>query len=76
MICQKPEGVHPDTPSNRVGGTGACRMCAAERQEKFKSCNRAARELYRALIEQGVPADAERLARAWKALERNDDLDP
>lgn len=67
MICQDPLN-HPDTPSNRIGGTGACRMCAKLRQDRFKAANKTARALYDALVEQGVPADAEKLAAAWRAL--------
>lgn len=68
MNCQNPD-VHPDTPSNRIGGTGACKLCAADRQRRFKQANKTARALYDALVACGVPADAERIAAAWKLLE-------
>ncbi|WP_157561260.1 hypothetical protein [Mycobacterium sp. E802] len=68
MNCQNPD-VHPDTPLNRIGGTGACRMCAADRQAKFKAANKTAKELYNALTACGVPADAERIAQAWALME-------
>lgn len=65
MNCQR-QGLHPDTPSNRIGGTGACKLCAAERQAKFKAANKSARALYDALAAQGVPLDAALIAAAFR----------
>lgn len=62
MICQRPSE-HPDTPSNRINGVGACRMCAAERSQKFKLANKRGRALYDALVARGVPTDADVIAR-------------
>ncbi|MES5378535.1 hypothetical protein ABVN64_03000 [Mycolicibacterium conceptionense] len=67
VICQKPgDPDHPDTPSNRQNGTGACLACQRDRNHRHRELNRAARELYRELATQGVPLDASLIAAAFR----------
>jgi len=67
MQCQSP-GNHPDIPSNRAGGVGACLMCQRERGARHRDTNRAARTLYRELADRGVPPDAARLTAGHRLL--------
>jgi hypothetical protein len=67
LQCQKP-GEHPDKPSNRAGGTGACLLCQRERAGKHRDRNRQARSLYVALLDRKIPADVERIAEGDRLL--------
>lgn len=73
MLCQKP-GEHPDIPSNRQSGTGACLACQRDRNARHRAVNRAARELYRELATQGVPLDAALIAAAFRNRSEGEQL--
>jgi len=65
MQCQKP-GEHPDVPSNRIAGTGACRQCQRDRSSQHRRRSQEARVFCRALKDRGIPLDLERIGDAWK----------
>lgn len=71
MLCQKPgDPLHPDAPSNRQNGTGACLACQRDRNRRHRELNRAARDLYRDLAAQGVPLDAALIVAAFRRQEQ------